>query len=165
LNGKCEGGDLTGNFEFYYTKGFTWNANFFADKLNCQPITEKMAGKYVDLSGELDGNLSVQGKAAEILNCQGALALPNPGVLEIKSMDALMKRLPVDVSVMKRDMTQIALKAFQTYPYQNGKLKIDYQPGEGSGELSLEGPRGRRQFDVYWHPYASSKVAKDTDNQ
>jgi hypothetical protein len=79
LNGKCEGGQLAGNFEFYYTKGFTWNADFFANKINCEPIAEKMVGKYVDMTGELDGKLSVQGKTTEILNCQGSLALPNPG--------------------------------------------------------------------------------------
>jgi hypothetical protein len=165
LNGACEGGQLTGNFEFYYTKGFTWNADFFADKINCRPITEKMAGKYVDLTGELDGKLSVQGKTTEILNCQGSLALPNPGVLQIKSMDELLNRLPADMSVMKRDMSKIAINAFQTYPYQSGVLKIDYKPEGGSGSLKLEGPNGQRQFDMYWHPYSSSKVAKITDNQ
>ena len=45
LYGTCEGGELTGNFEFYYSKGFTWNANLFAEKVNCQPIAEKLAGK------------------------------------------------------------------------------------------------------------------------
>jgi hypothetical protein len=165
LNGKCEGGQLAGNFEFYYTKGFTWNADFFADKINCQPIAEKMAGKYVDMTGELDGKLSVQGKATEILNCQGLLTLPNPGVMEIKSMDKLMDRFPADMSVTKKDMAKIALKAFQTYPYQSGELKIDYKPEGGSGTLSLASPLGQRQFDVFWHPYASSKVAKDTDNR
>ena len=67
-DGRCEGGLLNGNFEFYYTKGFTWNADFFANKINCQPIAEKMAGKYINLTGELDGKIAVQGKSTEILN-------------------------------------------------------------------------------------------------
>ena len=56
--GTCEGGQVAGNFEFYYTKGFTWNANLFANKINCQPIAQKMIGKYVDLTGELNGQIT-----------------------------------------------------------------------------------------------------------
>ncbi len=72
LFGTCEGGQLNGNFEFYYSKGFTWNADFFASKINCQPIAEKLVGKYVNLSGELDGNIAVQGKATVILEMHGS---------------------------------------------------------------------------------------------
>jgi hypothetical protein len=153
LTGKCEGGDLSGNFEFYYTKGFTWNVNLFANKVNCQPIAQKLGGKYLSLTGELDGNLTVQGKMTDILNCQGSLSLPKPGVLEFKSMDELMDRLPPDTITLKRDAVKIAIDAFQTYPYQNGMLKINYKPVGGVGSLKLEGPRGQRLFQVYFHPW------------
>jgi len=156
LFGKCEGGQLNGNFEFYYTKGFTWNVNLFVDKINCQPIAEKLVGKYVDLSGELDGTLTVQGKATEILNCSGSLDLPNPGKLEIKSMDDLLNRLPADTAALKRQALKIAISAFQTYPYANGHLKIDYKPTGGEGTLKLDGPQGARQFDIYLHPWSLS---------
>jgi hypothetical protein len=103
LFGTCEGGQLNGNFEFYYTKGFTWNADFFASKVNCQPIAEKLVGKYVDLTGELDGDIDVHGQATDILKCDGSLTLPNPGKLEIKSMDDLLNRIPPDMTSLKRD--------------------------------------------------------------
>jgi hypothetical protein len=154
LYGKCEGGQLAGNFEFYYSKGFTWNVNLFADKVNCQPIAEKLAGKYLNLTGELDGNITVQGKATEILNCNGSLDMPNPGNLEIKSMDALLDRIPADMMTLKRDAMKIAISAFQTYPYDSGQLKIDYKPVGGVGSLNLSGPRGARQFEVYLHPWS-----------
>lgn len=157
LFGTCEGGQLNGNFEFYYSKGFTWNADFFASKINCQPIAEKLVGKYVNLSGELDGNIAVQGKATVISKCTGALALPNPGQLEIKSMDDLTNRIPADMIGLKRDALKIAIAAFQTYPYDSGKLKIDYSPQGGESTLDLEGPRGKRQFDVYLHPWSASQ--------
>jgi len=161
LYGKCEGGQLNGNFEFYYTKGFTWNADFFADKINCQPIAEKVAGKYINLTGELDGRIAVQGKATEILNCSGSLDLPNPGMLEIKSMDALLDRLPANTITLKRDALKIAISAFQTYPYDRGHLKIDYQPTGGVSTLKLDGPRGQRQFEIYFHPWSLSDNSGD----
>jgi hypothetical protein len=153
LYGTCEGGQLNGNFEFYYSKNFTWNADLFCTKVNCQPIAEKLAGKYIKLTGELDGKLAVQGKTTEILNCSGLLALPNPGSLEIKSMDDLINRIPADMTSLKRDALKLAIGAFQTYPYDSGQLKISYQPTGGSSVLSLEGPRGKRLFEVSLHPY------------
>jgi len=156
LFGKCEGGEVSGNFEFYYTKGFTWNANLFAEKINCQPIAQKLVGKYVDLTGELDGKIAVQGKATEILNCNGSLELPNSGMLEIKSMDELLDRLPADMIKLKRDALKIAISAFQTYPYDHGLLTIDYKPTGGLSALKLDGPRGQRDFEVYLHPWSLS---------
>lgn len=161
LFGKCEGGQLNGNFEFYYTKGFTWNVDLFADKINCQPIAEKLAGKYVNLTGELDGRLAVQGKATEILNCNGSLDLPNPGTLEIKSMNELLDRLPADTIALKRDALKIAVSALQTYPYDSGRLTINYKPTGGESSLKLDGPRGQRQFEIYLHPWSLSDNGGD----
>ena len=154
LDGTCEGGQLDGNFEFYYSKGFTWNADLFASKINCQPVAEKLAGKYVDLTGELDGKISVQ--VTDILNCNGTLDLPNAGKLEIKSMDELLDRIPADMISLKRDALKIAINSFQTYPYDRGQLKINYQPAGGVSTLKLDGPRGQRLFEVYLHPWTLS---------
>ena len=167
LSGQCEGGELSGNFEFYYTKGFTWNVDFFAQKVNCQPIADKVAGKYVNLTGELDGEMSVDGQVTEIQKVKGLLSLPKAGVVDIKSMDELLARLPADTSALKRDSLKIAITALETYPYANGQLKLDYTPAGGTGSLILDGPNGHRQFDVFLHtlgqPDASSKVANNTD--
>ena len=160
-NGTCEGGQLNGNFEFYYTKGFAWNADFFADKINCKPIAEKLAGKYIDLTGELDGRIAVQGKATEILNCSGSLDLPNPGTLEIKSMNGLLDRLPADTTTLKRDALKIAISTFQTYPYDRGQFKVGYTPASGAGTLKLDGPRGQRHFEIYFHPWSLSDNSRD----
>jgi hypothetical protein len=160
LTGACEGGQLSGNFEFYYTKGFHWNADFFAQKVNCQPIAEKLVGKYADLTGELDGNIAVQGKATEILRCTGLLALPNAGSLKIKSMDDLLNRLPADMIAMKRQALKLAIDSLNTYPYDYGKLTLNYTPAGGTSVLRLDGPRGSRNFEVELHPYGpTAKVA------
>jgi len=168
LNGQCEGGELSGNFEFYYTKGFTWNVDFFAQHLNCQPIAEKLAGKYFTMTGELDGDLSVEGQVTDIQKVKGSLTLPKPGVVHIQSLEELLKRLPVDASALKRETLKIAVAALETYPYNRGELKLDYAPEGGTGSLVLTGPDGRRQFDMALHPFAkpeaSSKVANNADN-
>ncbi len=163
LYGKCEGGDLSGNFEFYYTKGFTWNADLFCDKINCQGIAEKLVGKYCNLTGELDGRIAVQGQVTEILKCSGLLTLPNPGRLQITSMDDLINRLPTDWLAIKRDAAKIAINAFRDYPYTSGSLKLDYTPTGGLSTLLLQGPVGKRQFDVALHPLEPLKISANTE--
>jgi hypothetical protein len=165
LGGNCESGYLKGNFEVYYTKGFTWNVNMFADKINCGPIAKKLAGKYFGLTGTLDGQIGVQGKATEILACKGALDLAHPGLLEIQSVDDLMSRLPASAGPLQRDALKIAIQSLRTYTYQTGLVKVDYNPGGGVGTLDLESlHNGKRQFAIYYHPYESSKVAKVNDS-
>ena len=156
-NGTCEGGLLNGNFEFYYTKRFAWNADFFMNKVNCQPIAEKLIGKYASLTGALNGKLEVEGRSTEILHCGASLVLPNPGLLEIKSMDELLDRIPPDMLTIKRDAIKIAANAFKTYPYDYGKLNLNYNPTGGLSTLALDGPRGKREFDVAFHPWSLSK--------
>jgi hypothetical protein len=167
LTGKCAGGELAGNFEFYYSKDFSWNVNFFAQKVSCQPIAEALGGKYVDLTGELDGAIAVQGKSTDILDCQATLALPNPGVLVIKSLDHLLKSASASLS-LKDQVKKIAVEAFRTYPYRSGSFKIDYKPSNGTGILKLDGPAGLRSFEIYWHPDdqgESSKIANQESNR
>jgi hypothetical protein len=150
--GICEKGQLNGNFEFYYSKGFTWNADFFANKINCQPISEKLAGKYVDLTGQLNGQIAVQGQATTILSCTGALNLPTAGQLRIKSAHDLLQRLPADTVALKRQALALAIDALDTYPYDTGTVQLNYTPAGGTGTLKLDGTRGRRDFEVNFHP-------------
>lgn len=165
LGGQCEKGLMEGNFEVYYTKGFDWNANFFVHHIDCQPIAEKLAGKYGSLTGTLDGKISVKGHATDILKCAGTLSLDKPGMLKITSINELLSRLPADMISLKRDAIKLSLQAFAVYPYTSGKLQLDYAPGNGSATLKLGGAYGKRDFEIYWHPFESSKVAKAADNQ
>ena len=165
MGGNCEGGYLKMNFEVYYTKGFLWNANLFADKINSQPIAAKLAGKYFSLTGQLDGEIGVQGRATNILDCSGKLDLAHPGMLEILSIDDLMKRLPGTAGSLQQQAMKLGLDTFKTYPYDTGGLDLNYRPSGGTAVLKLDGPRGKREFSVYLHPYESSKVAKDEGNR
>jgi dicarboxylate transporter DctA-like protein len=167
LTGKCERGLLSGNFEIYYMKGFTWNADFFANTIDCAPIAEKMAGKYGTLTGTIDGQIGVQGKTTEITNCTGQLDLRKSGVLEISSADDLIKRLPGAKGSLQNQALTLAVDALRNYPYQTGGVKINYTPGGGVAALHLDGPSGKRDFSVYLHPYddGTSNVAKASDSR
>jgi hypothetical protein len=166
LTGTCERGQLAGNFEIYYLKGFTWNADFFANTIDCAPIADKLAGKYGTLTGTIDGQIGVQGKTTEITACTGRLDLRKAGLLQIRSADDLIKRLPGAKGSLQNQALKLAVGALRNYPYQVGGVKINYTPEGGVASLHLDGPSGKRDFSVYLHPYeGTSNVAKAGDSQ
>ena len=164
LGGQCEQGLLDGNLEVYYTKGFEWNADFFARDIDCAPIAEKLAGKYGTLTGLLNGKIAITGKGTTIQKCTGTLSLDRPGELRIQSADRLLNDLPANSSAFKKAALKIAVQALSYYPYRSGQFVVNYTAAEGDAKLKLDGPMGRRNFEVYWHPFGGSEVAKDTDS-
>jgi hypothetical protein len=164
MGGVCEKGLMEGNLEFYYIKGFEWNADLFAHAIDCAPIAEKLAGKYGTLTGSINGKIAVTGKGTEIGKCKGTLTLDKPGALKIESADRLLNDLPANTVALKRDALKVILQAFSYYPYETGQFVVDYSPGNGGAKLQLNGPAGKRDFEVDWHPFGSSEVAKDADS-
>jgi hypothetical protein len=164
LGGNCEKGLLEGNFEVYYTKGFEWNADFSARQIDCAPIAEKLAGKYGTLTGTINGKISVTGKGTDIQKCAGTLTLDKPGELKVTSADRLLNDLPPSMTGIKTDALKVLLQAFSEYPYTTGGFEVNYSPGNGDAKLHLDGPMGRRHFEVYWHPFVGSEVAKNSDS-
>jgi hypothetical protein len=164
LGGDCETGLLHGNLEVYYTKGFQWNADLFAHGIDCAPIAQKLAGKYGSLTGILNGKIAIVGKGTTIQNCNGTLTLDRPGELRIQSADRLMNDLPANSSAFKKAALKIAIQALSYYPYSTGQFLVNYTAAEGNAKLKLDGPMGRRNFEVYWHPFAGSEVAKNSDS-
>jgi hypothetical protein len=164
VGGNCEKGLMNGNAEVYYTKGFEWNANFFAHRIDCAPIAERLAGKYGSLTGTLDGKIAVDGKGTTIQKCNGTLTLDRPGVLKVPSADRLLNDLPPKTTALKRDALKILLQAFSYYPYHSGSFKVNYTAASGSAKLKLDSPAGARDFEVYWHPFGGSEVAKDAES-
>jgi hypothetical protein len=164
LGGDCEKGLLHGNLEVYYTKGFEWDANLFAQGIDCAPIADKLAGKYGSLTGILNGTIGIVGKGTAIQKCTGTLSLDQPGELRIQSADRLINDLPANSNAFKKAALKIAVQALSFYPYNNGQFTVNYTPTEGNAKLKLDGPMGRRNFEVYWHPFAASEVAKNSDS-
>jgi len=164
MGGNCEKGLMDGNLEVYYTKGFEWNADFFAHALDCQPIASKLAGKYFSLTGTLDGKIAVTGKGTTINSCRGTLTLGKPGELRITALDKWVKNLPATMAPLKQQALKIGADALSYYKYDAGSFNVDYTPETGSAALKLNGPSGKRDFEVYWQPFDGSKVAKDGES-
>lgn len=151
MEGNCYKGVLTTNFSIFFNTNFPWEGNFFALNVDSAPIAKKLAPSYLNLTGILQGSLAVNGESQDVLRSTGKLTLQPPGVLEIKSIDNLVQRLPADWNPIKKDLTTIVLEAFRTYNYTSGELNMDYQMPLSEVSLKLKGIQGERNFTIHWH--------------
>ena len=94
----------------------------------------------------------------EYIEAAECLALPRWQTL----FDDLINRLTSDMIALKRDALKIGISAFRNYPYNSGQLKIDYKPSGGLSSLNLDGPLGKREFEVYLHPWTLSDNSDDS---
>lgn len=161
MEGHCYKGLLTADFAVLFQNGYPWEGHFFVMKVDSEPMIAKLAPAYLSLNGILNGKLAVKGRATEIVQTTGDLKLQPPGVMQIKSVDQLIQKMPADWNFIKRDLITIALESFRTYNYTKGELTLDYQNPTAVGKLSLSGLQGERNFTVNWHQEPpSSEVAK-----
>jgi hypothetical protein len=61
---------------------------------------------------------------------------------------------------LKRQALKLVIDSFDTYPYDYGKLTLQYTPAGGTSELRLDGPRGSRDFSVVLHPFNLAAAAE-----
>lgn len=160
MEGHCYKGLLSADFAVLFQNGYPWEGHFFVSKVDSAPMVTKLAPSYLSLTGILNGKLAVKGKATEIVQTTGDLGLQPPGVLQIKSIDELVRKMPEDWNFIKRDLATIVLESFRTYNYTKGELTLDYQNPTAVGALKLSGLQGTRNFTVNWHQVPpSSEVA------
>lgn len=151
IEGHCYEGILSSDFAVYFKEGYPWEGHFFAQKVNAGTMVDKLAPSYLSLTGVLNGKLEVNGRATEIVRTSGDMKLTPPGVMEIKSIDELIRKMPADWNFIKRDLVTILLESCRTYNYTKGEVALDYQARQAVGTLKLDGLQGERHFTVNWY--------------
>lgn len=165
LEGNCYTGKLQGDFGITYNEGFPWLIRLKADKVDVEPITERLAPNYLVITGKATGNLFVEGKTIDILNSEGLLKMEDPGgLMKITSLETLLKQYPIVGNQIKQAAAEYLVNALKNYPYNQGQITLHYTPAEGDGILYLNGPRGVRNFQVHFHPYADPGVKTASTN-
>jgi hypothetical protein len=149
--GKSYGGYVEGNFLVKFEPEYPWHGEVYATNVEAGPVSDKLAGKHFHLDGKLRGKLLVDGRSKKINDSRAQLELVDAGKMEIYAIDTLLEKMPAGWSPLKKSMAQVVLEAFRTYPFDSGTLNLRYQPPESMGELLLQGPSGKRRFEVLWH--------------
>ncbi len=132
-----------------------------ANNVNVEPITQRLAPQYVVITGKASGNLKVSGETITILDSRGSLKMEPPGgEMRIVSVESILKKYPVLGNQIKQAAVQLLADSLKLYPYTSGEINMLYTPALGEGHLRLSGPRGKRDFDVFFHPHPASKDDK-----
>lgn len=140
------GGDLT----VFSDRGFEWVASAYASDVQAGPLSDRLSPENVVLDGTVNGTFVVSGLQKEIRRFYGDLDFKSPGELTITAIDDLLARLPDHWSPLKKELSQVSLKAFQNYRYDQGKCEFNYAPPKSFVQLRMDGEQGTRNFDVRW---------------
>ncbi len=140
------GGDLT----VFSDRGFEWVASAYASEVEAGPISDRLSPGNVVLDGKVNGTFVVSGLQKEIRRFYGEVDFDSPGELTITAIDELIGRLPDHWSPLKKEISQVSLKAFQNYRYDQGKCEFNYAPPKSFVQLRMDGDQGTRNFDVRW---------------
>ncbi len=161
LEGTCYTGKVAGDFGITYDSGFPWTMALEATAVDVAPITQRLAPNYLLITGKATGTLTVSGRTIEVLNCDGALNMASPGgTMKLGSLQELLAKYPIQGNAIKQSIAQLLVNSLKDYHYQTGGITLKYTPGLGIGSLRLNGPLGKRNFDVYWHPFQKKPNAK-----
>jgi hypothetical protein len=151
FGGKTYQGYTKGNATVYLKEGFPWVASAVVTKVDVEPITRLLSPENFLLKGPVTFNFKVQGQSKQVLSLKAAAKLDGPGEMTITAIDDVLKNLPGDWNLTKKDLAQIALQAFKNYNYTSGSCAISFAPPKSLFQLRLDGQQGQRIIDLIWN--------------
>jgi hypothetical protein len=151
FGGKTYQGYSKGNAKVFLQEGFPWVASGVVTKVDVEPITRLLSPENFLLNGPVTFDFKVQGKSKQVLEFKGTAKLEGPGQMQITAIDDVLKNLPGEWSLTKKDLSEIALKAFRTYDYNSGSCEVSFAPPKSSFQLRLDGKQGQRNIDMQWN--------------
>ncbi len=151
FGGKSYQGYIKGNAQVFLQEGFPWVASGEATKVDVEPITRLLSPENFLLDGPVSFDFKVQGRSKQVLELLGSARLEGPGKMQITAIDDVLKNLPGEWSMTKKDLSGIALQAFRSYDYTSGNCIISFAPPLSSFQLRLDGKQGRRNINLQWN--------------
>jgi hypothetical protein len=163
INGKLGGGAYDG-----YVNGgasLPFRAGPMAGWASCTdldlaPLAAAAAGSYLEMTGLVDLEGSVEMVDQRIDQARADLDFKRPGWLSFPALDRLLERLPPAAVSWQRDLARIAIETFRDYPYATGKGTLRFAGARGEAHLTLDGERGKRQFDVHYYDEGAPVIAR-----
>jgi hypothetical protein len=154
INGKLGGGAYAG-----YVNGgasLPFRAGPMAGWASCTdldlaPLSAAAVGSYLAMTGVVDVEGAAEMLTGRLTDARATLDFTRPGQMTIPALDRLLERLPANALSWQRDLARIAVETFRDYPYDSGKGTLSFSGDRGEAHLGLDGERGKRQFDIYYH--------------
>lgn len=148
FGGESYGGYINGDGTLLFKNERDWVASVAGTKVDLGDAAADLVPQHVRLTGRGTGTVVVQGRERTILETSGKFQLIDQGKLEILALDEVLKRIPSDWSVTKKDLAKIVLEAFRNYHYTSGDTDFLYRPPQSYLRANFRGVEGKRDFEV-----------------
>ena len=163
INGKLGGGAYDGYVNGGASLPFRGGAMAgwaSCTDLDLAPLAAAAAGSYLEMTGLVDLEGSVEMQDQRIDRARADLDFKGAGHLRFPGLDRVLERLPPETASWQRDLARIAVETFRDYPYTTGAGTLRLAGTHGEAHLTLDGARGKRQLDVHYHDERAPAIAQ-----
>ena len=144
------GGDVKGEFNISPGKDMNYNLSLRTHGLEIKRFVDDMKFKEkFDMTGKLDGEFSLTGRAGEIEDIKGDFHTDTSGgVLVIKD-----KAFLENIAKQSNQPLDIVVESFRNYNYNNGMIKLYMEGGNLILDAQLDGNAGKRNLTIVLHDF------------
>lgn len=144
-------GYVSGGFSFFFESETPWVGWIAGKGIDTQRFTDVVSPQNFRMTGPMDFKLQTNALGKRIDRIKGDFSLAQKGKMEIRKLDDMLARIPDTWTNIKKSSTRIALDALRDYPYDKGAGDFWFVDKQGIFKLRLEGPTGKRNFDIVLH--------------
>lgn len=141
-------GKLRGSATFFLDKTLRYLLNVKAYSIPIDTIIKEFnLSRRINMSGNLNGDIILQGNGVTLSAVKGALNIVEPGgILSINDTNFLNT-----IAQNTKQSLEMVMENFNNYRYNNGKIDISLEGDNLILKITLEGNQGKRNLSIVLH--------------
>ena len=177
FGGWAYAGYINGQFDIKIGEKYTWDAWLAGTDLMLSPLTEVISPDNFTLTGKASGTLVANGVGLIPGKIEGHLNTSGPCHMHVVGLDSAMKSLQeaepkasptiteAFLDPITNSISQASIAAFQHYDFTTGSANLNLVGREGSANILLAGPDGKRQMEVKFIDRTSPRPEEDQNEE
>lgn len=157
FGGKAYGGDFKGGVAYFFTPDNRWVGWLAGKDVNLKSLTDVIAPQNFQMTGPAEFQIQVDAAGQKIDRLKGRFRGQKSGIVKISKMDDFLANIPDTWTAIKQSSTRIALEALRDYRYDKAKGDFWFVNRQGVLNLRLDGPTGKRNYEIFLHTDESAK--------
>lgn len=147
-------------FSILKSSSLQYSANLKFEQVDIDKLVQDFKfRKKFDMTGKLSGNIELAGQGTKIAALKGRFVTLLPGgTLTITDTQFL-----ANMARDKNILADLLVENFKDYHYNNGLISFDLEDSNIVLKIDLDGPSGKRKFDVVLHNFKTSYNEKKQD--
>ncbi|HEY5792055.1 MAG TPA: hypothetical protein VIS74_02075, partial [Chthoniobacterales bacterium] len=157
FGGEAYGGQLNGGLAFFFSGNNRWVGWLSGRGVDLKGLTDVIAPQNFRMTGPADFKVLVDASGQKIERLKGDFTGTRNGKMTLSKLDDFLARIPPEWNLLKQSSTRIALEALRDYRYDRVKGDFWFVNRQGVLNLRMEGPTGKRNFEIFLHTDESAE--------